>query len=814
MSKNLEYGATILYNERYTFTQKEESDMKKFLSLIIAVLFIISSITVASAATADSFENNYAKVSENSEAVEDYPVITAIDAVKTGLKIQWSEFDNAKKYALYQKTKSGWDFIATTSALSYTHSNLSYYGNYTYTIIALDDNNDVISDYNANGWTHSYLEMPVVKSVTCTTEGMSIKWDHIDGCENYKVYVKTTGSWKAIGFTQNNTFVDTNVKSGTTYTYTVRCVTKDTLHFTSYHTSGKKATYIATPQITKVENTATGTRVTWSKVNGASKYRLFYKVTGGWKTITTTTSSSYVHAPLNNQATFTYTVRALNSKNQYISAYNKTGTKNTFLSVPALKSASSAFGGMKVSWNHVNGAKNYKVYIKTATSWKSIGTTTDNSFLHTSAVSGTSYTYTVRCVDESGKTWQSYFNTKGITGKYVASPVIQNTISTEDGVQITWNKVNGAEKYKVFYKTETKWKTIATTTSDTYTHKPLNDGDTFIYTVRACNSSGSYISGFDSAGCSSKFIAPITLEYSLSDNLPSLSWNSESTAYGYRIYQKTLDGTWASIADCYDNTFIDENPPENTPYTYTMRCIDKDNNVINYYSSETKYYYNGSFADGEISYNGTTYKFDNGNLRQGFVTINNHLYYYNKDGIIEKNKVVGSDKEGYYYADENGICCQSEEMRLAAEYLMTYATGNTTDERLKTGFSYMARNYPYLRSFDHPKKASDMPKQAIDFFTDKAGNCFKYATAFACTAKASGYRARVVVGTTPGYGTWTPHGWTEVYVNGKWLVCDANFQMMYPTPEYYYYMSQSARVPVKASARYEIEIIDGVAVWK
>ncbi len=797
--------------------------MKRFISLIVVIMLVISSISVAYATdgntsvVTNTTNNGYNQNAENeTDKIEpDYPVITSFSTINNGLKISWSAYPDADQYRLFVRKNNSWYTIAITSDLSFTHTGLVNNTEYLYTIRAIDSDGNFVSSYNTEGFACTYLKSPVMKSVTSTTDGMKVSWNAVEGAVNYKVYVKTTSSWKAIGYTTDTSFLDKNVSSSNTYTYTVRCVTADSKQFTSYHTSGIKGTYIATPQITKVENTATGTKITWSKVAGATKYRLFYKVTGGWKTIVNTTATSYTHAPLSNQATYTYTVRVLNSKNQYISSYNSVGTTNTFLSVPVLKSASSVYGGMKVTWNEVKGAKNYKVYVKTASSWKALGTTKSTSFVDTTAVSGKAYTYTVRCVTEDGSTWTSYFNTKGITGTYVASPVISKTESTATGTKITWNKVAGANKYKVFYKTQTAWKTIATTTSNTYTHQPLNDGDVYIYTVRACNASGAYISGYDSVGTNEKFVAPIKLSYSLNANHnPLLTWEKEDKAYGYRIYRKTLTGSWARIADITGTTFIDENPPQNTPYTYTMRCINENGDTINYFESYTKYYYNNKIANGDITYNNQTYKFSGGYLTQGFVTINNKLYYYNKNGQIEKNGIVGSKSEGYYYADKNGVCCQTKEMVLAAQFLMENATGNTPQERLKTGFSYLARNYPYLRSYDHPKKAEDMPKQAIDMFVNKKGNCFKYAAAFACMAKASGYRARVVVGTTPGFGTWTPHGWTEVYVDGKWLVSDPDFQMAHPSPAYYYYMTDGARIPIRVNSKFEIDIVDGVAVWK
>ena len=70
-----------------------------------------------------------------------------------------------------------------------------------------------------------------------------------------------------------------------------------------------------------------------------------------------------------------------------------------------------------VAWNSVSGVNNYRVYRKTAsTGWKTMTNTSDTFFIDTSAVKGTTYYYTVRCLSEDGKTLISSYNAKGVSG--------------------------------------------------------------------------------------------------------------------------------------------------------------------------------------------------------------------------------------------------------------------------------------------------------------------------------------------------------------------------------------------------------------
>lgn len=78
--------------------------------------------------------------------------------------------------------------------------------------------------------------------------GITVSWT--DVCEDnskYRIYVKEKGSWKKLADTTNNYYTHKNVKAGQTYTYTVRCVSKDGKKFTSiYNPSGVTFKYKTT----------------------------------------------------------------------------------------------------------------------------------------------------------------------------------------------------------------------------------------------------------------------------------------------------------------------------------------------------------------------------------------------------------------------------------------------------------------------------------------------------------------------------------------------------------------------------------------
>ena len=746
------------------------------------------------------------------EPTINYPQISGFSNAATGTRITWNSYSGAVKYRIYVFNGKSWSRVGESTTTNFTHNSLRDGVTYRYTVRAMDKNNKFVSDYNKDGYSNTFFAPPVISSLQNVFGGVTVKWSKNSAIDSYRIYRKTKNTgWKRIGTSDSSSFTDTTASSGINYTYTLRALDAEN-NFVSYCNGGKSVTYVKAPTIYKIENTVTGSKISWGKCSGASKYRVYYLKNKSWKALGNTSATSFTHNKLKSETKYTYTVRCLDSKGNFVSGYDKNGTSNIFLNPPKISSLANINGGVEIKWNTLKYADGYRVYRKTKnTGWTRIGNTEDNTFKDTNVKSGTAYTYTVRCVDEDGN-FASYFN-NGKSVTFVKTPTINKIENTATGSKISWGKCSGASKYRVYYLKNKSWKALGNTSATSFTHNKLKSETKYTYTVRCLDSKGNFVSGYDKNGTSNTFIAPPAIsKVSKAANGNLVKWNSVPDAAGYRLYRKTVNTSWSRLADVTEGTsYTDTSAKKGNVYSYTLRCLDKNGNLISSYISNTKYYHNGVLANGKIAVNGKPYYFSKGLFRSGYQKINGKRYYYNSKGEVVKNTIVGSKREGWYYADKNGVCCESEEMRLAAEYMMTYCKGNTLNERMKTGFLYMAKNFPYHRTYDHPKKAADLPALAIDLFKNKKGNCFRYAAAFACTARIAGYRSRVVIGDTLG----SPHGWVEVLVNGKWLICDPDAQLPgYKVPDYNPYMMKKHYWTLNPHVKCEVTIENGKAVWK
>ena len=353
------------------------------------------------------------------------------------------------------------------------------------------------------GAVSSNLATPKITKAESVDGGVKISWNKVNKAEVYRVYYKGSKGWTRLADTTSTSYTDSKVASGKTYTYTVRCLNKSKNKFTSgYDSKGAKATFIAAPKISKTENVNGGVKISWGKSNGAEKYRVYYKGSKGWTRMVDTTSTSYIDKDVSSGKNYTYTVRCINSSaTKFTSGYDSKGKSVKYISAPKITKAESVDGGVKISWSKSSGAEQYRVYYKGRKGWTRMVDTTSTSYIDKDVSSGKNYTYTVRCLNKSKNKFTSGYNSTGKSIKYVSAPKISKTEATYNSITLNWDKVNGAEKYRVYRRGEKGWSRLFDTTSTTFTDTNLYADTEYTYTVRCINSSANkFTSGYNSKG--------------------------------------------------------------------------------------------------------------------------------------------------------------------------------------------------------------------------------------------------------------------------------------------------------------------------
>ena len=333
-----------------------------------------------------------------------------------------------------------------------------------------------------------------------------------------------------------------------------------------------------TPVISKLANVYGGVKITWGKVSGAEKYRVFRKSgKGGWTTVGNTTSTSLTDKTAKNGVKYSYTVRCISKKgNVYTSGYDTKGKSISYIASAKIIAIDNICAGARLRWSKVTGAASYRVFIKSGGKWKKLADTAAASYTHTAAKSNKTYTYTVRALNQKGKYIASY-NTKGQSNRFFAAPKITGFSNGNSGARLKWGKVAGAAKYRVYIKKGKDWQALGKTAATSYLHRAAKGGATYAYTVRAEDKNGKLIGSYHTGGWKNKYIsAPGLPALKNTKNGVQLSWKKVSGAQRYRVYRKTGSGGWKQLGDTTSLKFVDTAAVNGKTYTYTVRCVSKD----------------------------------------------------------------------------------------------------------------------------------------------------------------------------------------------------------------------------------------------
>lgn len=200
--------------------------------------------------------------------------------------------------------------------------------NYTFTI----NNNDMVS-IGTNIFDSTKPDTPTLKYKTSTYNSISMYWNSINNTSGYYIYRSTGGAYTKIGNTTGTSFTNYNLKTGQKYYYKV--VAYKTIYpsdvLSNYSNFIKITPVLKKNSIKLYKSGSNKIKIKWTKINGASKYRIYRKISGGkWKRIKTVSSktTSYKNTVIRGRKYY-YKVRAYRtvSGKKIYSPYSKTKSK-------------------------------------------------------------------------------------------------------------------------------------------------------------------------------------------------------------------------------------------------------------------------------------------------------------------------------------------------------------------------------------------------------------------------------------------------------------------------------------------------------
>ena len=382
--------------------------------------------------------------------------------------------------------------------------------------------------------TSAAVDSVAFSEVVCTFEGVELSWNTVNNAANYILYRAdgVDGADIVITTTTETTYFDEDVTEGEVYTYKIVVQANDgsftDIDFADFYViSYKKPSCDHTkteweviqpatvyeagvqnnvcticgeiletkdiaqlvpdaPAISALFNTVNGVGFVWEAVDGVEFYNVYRRSAGEkvWVHLAKTKKTGFTDTTVENGKYYKYAVRAENAGgfSPYIG-----GQLIKYVAIPKNVIANNTAGGIFVKWTANEKADKYLVYRRAAndSSWTFVATTKNNYYPDLKVEPNTTYVYSVRAI--SGGIYSNYSAVANVDR--ITVPVLTDCVSSEEGLTVSWEGVEGVKGYYVYRKTaNSTWELIGTvrgTRSSAYLDKSTQKGVEYIYTVRA-----------------------------------------------------------------------------------------------------------------------------------------------------------------------------------------------------------------------------------------------------------------------------------------------------------------------------------------
>ena len=504
------------------------------------------------------------------------PVFSVANASNC-VKISWNAVEGADAYRVYYYGSRGWTKLTDTTETSVLDCKVSSGYTYTYTVRCINADGTAFTSGYLEGRSVHYIAAPVISGMTNTETGVKLSWDAVKGAVKYRVYYYGRNGWTRMADTTATSYLDNDVSSGYTYTYTVRCINSDGTAFTSWFNDGVKHMFLAPPSF-RVGYAPDGVTVSWPAVRGAVNYRVYRYGANGWAKLTDTPETSVTDKDVVSGITYKYTVRCLSADGTKPVSDYFAGKSLKYMPAPKISRIENTKTGVSLEWNTVAGAAKYRVYHRAAGgSWTRLADTSANTYTDTSAVSGTSYDYTVRCINAAGSSFESGYYEDGASILCLASPGNIRAVCSGNGIKVSWDAVRGAVKYRVYYYGRKGWTKLCDTAETSTIDTDVASGYVYRYTVRCVSADGANtLSDFDSVGASCDYhtVPALNALENTKDGV-HISWKASKGAAKYRVYYYGRNG-WTKLTETTGTEVTDSDVSSGHNYRYTVRCISAD----------------------------------------------------------------------------------------------------------------------------------------------------------------------------------------------------------------------------------------------
>ena len=523
-----------------------------------------------------------------------------------------------------------------------------------------------VAVFATEGETQEGLAAPVVEVKQKSNGDYYLEWNRVDGAVSYEVYRSTDGSkytlwnWTSTYITG---FTPFQSEAGGQYYYKVVALDENG-NRSAYSNVVTLLLQLKQPQLTVSRVNSTGLiKISWAEVPYAVQYKVYRSLTGedgSWSRISTTTKTAVTNSKNMVPGTeYFYKVIAIANMEVANSEYSEVKSAVCTLAQPVVTTSyDAAKNGVKVSWEPIEGAVQYKVYRSLTGedgSWSRISTTTKTTVTNTKNYDrAQKYYYKVIALAENEAGNSAYSEVKSCVGKLAQPVVTVSNIESSGKIKITWTKVDGAVKYEIYRATSKTgtYSLLYTTKNNAFNNTSATAGTTYYYKVRALAADPAANSDFSAVKSRTCDLpCPVLTAGVNTKGQPKVTWKAVDGAVSYKVYRSTtLDGSYSLTKTTTSTTYINTTAVAYETYYYKVVAV-ASNTAANSAKSAAK------------GISCTTVNITPSKLSKDFVARVNDYREYNDIDVLEWHK-------------DGELTCRTR----AAEYHIDF-TGNRPDGR-------------------------------------------------------------------------------------------------------------------------------------
>ena len=507
-----------------------------------------------------------------------YTEVTAVGGDKSAV-LSWIPVKNAQKYGIYffkdgKYTKADLD----VTDCEYTVTGLEEDTEYTFFVQAYKDGRwrEGTEKSYVTVKTEEGIPYPIL-SAKGGDKSVTLTWTEVYKASKYGVYAYNDGKYTKIDLAVTDTeYTVTGLDDDTEYSFFVQAYRGKWLPGSeeSYATAktGEGITY---PIVTAVGGDKSVT-LTWTPVKNAQKYGVYEYKDGKYTKIDLeVTDCEYTVTDLEDETEYTFFVQAYKDK-------WRAGSEESYAAAVTNEGATyptvTAVGGerlIKLTWTPVNKAAKYGVYRYEDGEYIRLdNNVTGCEYTVSGLEEGTEYTFFVQAYKDG--TWragseESYATAK--TNEGITYPIV-TAAGGDRQITLTWQAVNGAEKYGVYMVNDGVYTRMdLNVTGTSYTVTGLEEDTEYTFFVQAykgkwlSGGEGSTVTARTSEGISYPIVSAIG-----GDKSVTLTWTPVNKAVRYGVYRYE-NGEYIKLdLNVTDTVYTVTGLEDDTEYTFFVQA--------------------------------------------------------------------------------------------------------------------------------------------------------------------------------------------------------------------------------------------------